>query len=196
MRLAVIGSLLAVATLLSTMPGEADRGVGVSTGEMTIETLLSPGASYSLPTIAIINTGDEPSEYRVSIGYLVDQQQRQPREDWFRFEPQSFSLEPGVSADVVARLVLPSDAEPGEYFALLKAQTVSQTGGTSVGVAAATKVSFSVESSGWLESRARQVNRWLYDGSPWTYILPAGFFLGFLAVKFGRLPFRVRFERR
>jgi len=66
LRLAVIGSLLAVATLLSTMPGEADRGVGVSTGEMTIETLLSPGASYSLPTIAIINTGDEPSEYRVS----------------------------------------------------------------------------------------------------------------------------------
>jgi hypothetical protein len=79
---------------------------------------------------------------------------------------------------------------------LLKAQTVSNSEGSSVGVAAATKLSFTVESSGWLEARARQVNRWLYEGSPWTYLLPAGLLLGFLALKFGRVPFRVRVERR
>jgi hypothetical protein len=164
---------------------------------MKVETVLSPGGSYSLPPISVVNTGDEPSAYQVSIGYLVDQPQRQPRSDWFVFQPRRFSLEPGVSAEVVARLVLPPDVAPGDYFALLKAQTVSEgPSGTSLGVAAATKVSFSVESSGWLESRARQVNRWLYDGSPWTYVLPAALLLAFLAVKFGRVPFRVRLERK
>lgn len=194
-RLLVGPLLLSMAATLATS-GFADRGVGVSVGEMKVETVLSPGSSYKLPPISVVNTGDEHSDYLVSIGYLVDQQQMQPRADWLEFEPQRFSLDPDVSADVVARLVLPSDAAPGEYFALVKAQTVAQSEGSSVGVAAATKLSFSVESSGWLESRARQVNRWLYDGSPWTYLLPAALLLGFLALKFGRVPFRVRFERR
>lgn len=186
--------LLCQATvLLST----ADRGVGVTVGEMTVETVLSPGVGYSLPNIGVINSGDEAGEYRISIGYLANQRERRPSADWFVFSPDGFSLEPGHSLDVAGRLIVPSDAEPGEYFALVKAQTVSQTeGGTSVGVAAATKVSFSVESGGWFESRVREVNRWLYESEPWIYLLPASLLLGFAAIKVRRIPFRLRIERR
>ena len=181
---------------VAVMPGSADRGVGVTVGEMTVQTVLTPGAGYSLPDIGVINTGDEASEYSLTIGYLAEQPQRQPAADWFVFSPERFALEPGASTDVVARLIVPSDAEPGEYFALVKAQTVSRSaGGTSVGVAAATKVSFSVVDSGWFDARVREVNRWLYESEPWIYLLPGVLLLVIVAFKVRRLPFRLRIER-
>jgi hypothetical protein len=197
LRLTITAVVFAGAAIVAATVSYADRGVGVSVGEMTVETVLAPGSSYSLPAIAVINTGDEPSDYQISIGYLADQAQQQPRPEWFVFSPRTFSLDPGASTDVVPRLIVPTDAEPGEYFALLKAQTVSRSAnGTSVGVAAATKVSFSIESSSWLDAQRRQLDRWLYAWSPWTYLIPAGLLLAFLATKVRRLPFRLKIERK
>ena len=145
----------------------------------------------------MINTGDEVTSYELSIGYLESQQERRPGEAWFSFSPARLSLQPGESHEVAVGIDVPASALPGDYFALLKAQTVAeQTGGTSVGVAAATKLSFSVASSGWLDAQWHRVNRWLDDAAPWTYLLPAALFLAFLALKAGRLPFRLRIERR
>ena len=139
----------------------------------------------------------EPDEHHGDLQGGAHQAQREPGQDWFSFSPQRFTLAPGASADVAGRLVVPSDAEPGEYFALLKAQTVSPSqAGTSVGVAAATKVTFSIEPSSWFDARRREINRWLDDAAPWTYILPGALLIGFLLTKAGKLPFRLRLERK
>jgi uncharacterized protein YaiE (UPF0345 family) len=190
-------ALLAAVAALAASPGHADRGVGVSTGEMIVATTMSPGGGYHLPGIKVINTGDEPSEYQLSISYLDGQPGRRPDAGWFSFSPARFSLAPGASRDVIVSIVVPSAAEPGDYFALVKAQTVSdQPGATSVGVAAATKLTFSVGSAGWLEAQWLSLNRRLDDAAPWTYIIPGALLLAFLANRARRLPFRLRIERR
>jgi hypothetical protein len=175
----------------------ADSGVGVSTGQMLVRTVMTPGDGYHLPGIKVINTGTEVSEYQLSIGYLEGQPERRPGVDWFSFSPERFSLEPGASRDVIVSIVVPSGAEQGEYFALVKAQTVAgEPGSTSVGVAAATKLLFSVGSASWLEAQWYALNRWLGEAQPWTFIVPAALVLAFLASKAHKLPFRLRVERR
>jgi hypothetical protein len=185
-----------VAILLATAAG-ADKGVGVNVGALDVETPLEPGRGYYLPKIGVINTGDEVTSYTMAIGFVDGQADQRPEAGWFSFTPDRFTLLPGQSRDVDVGVKLPTTAAAGDYFVLVKAQTTSEEGGQArVGIAAATKLSFSVEAAGWLDAQRSRLNRWLYEGSPWTYVLPGALFLVFLAVKFGRLPFRVRLERR
>src|SRR5690606_14056062 len=116
---------------------------------------------------------------------------------WFSFQPDSFSLEPGQSRQVSVRIDLSRNAEPGEYFALLRAQTVGDgAAGTEVGVAAATKLTFSVEPASWFQAQRHRLNRWLDDMAPWAYIAPLGLLAVFLVLKARKLPYRVRLERK
>ena len=55
------------------MPVHADRGVGVSLGSISIDEVLRPGGSYGLPVLGVLNSGDEASEYLVTVSY--DEQQ-------------------------------------------------------------------------------------------------------------------------
>jgi hypothetical protein len=188
-------ALAAVLALLQV--GHADRGVGISTGEIKVANRLSPGGGYSLPRISVSNIGDEVTDYQLAVTFMEGQTERHPDASWFDFDPQRFTLDPGESRDINVALTVPAGAEPGDYFALLQAKTApGSTGGTSVGVAAATKLTFSVAASGWLETQWRSINRWLDDTQPWTFIVPVGLILVFLATKAHKLPFRVRLERR
>ena len=194
-RLVLALTLLAAAFASGAV--HAERGVGVSTGEMTVGTLLAPGGGYALPAITVINTGDEPSLYRVSIGYLDGQSQRRPGAGWFTVRPETFSLRPGESMDVVVSIDVPAGAAAGDYFALVKAQTASEADGrTSLGVAAATKLVFTVDSSGWLQSWWRELLRLPDRTAPWGYAGAAALLLAFLAPKARRLPYRLRLERK
>ena len=169
----------------------------MNTGALAVETSLEPGKGYFLPKIGVINTGDEVTTYAMSIGFIAGQPERKPDDGWFSFNPQRFTLEPGQSRDIDVSLTVPTGANPGDYFVLVRAGTTSADGGQArVGVAAATKVSFSIESSSWLDAQRRQVDRWLYVWSPWTYLIPAGLLLAFLATKVRRLPFRLKIERK
>ena len=175
----------------------ADRGVGVDVGQLAVGRTLEPGQSYDLPRIGVTNTGDETTEYGLSVGHLDGQSARLPDPDWISFAPQRFVLEPGQTRDVSIEIVLPANAEPGDYFALLRAQTAPpESGGASLGVAAATKLSFTVEPASWFEAQRHRINRWLDDYAPWTYILPAGLLLVVLATKVSKVPFRIRVERK
>ena len=196
---AFVLALAVVAALLATAPGaRADVGVGVNLGKIDIDDKLSPGGRYNLPTLGVINTGDEPGDYEVVISYFADQEEERPPEDWFEFEPQRFFLEAGESQQVNIRIVLPSGADPDDYFALIEAHPIATgEGGVSIGVAAATKLTFTVKPSNLFAAWVLQAQNFIEDGEPWTYVIPASL-LALLIIYLLRRYFRLqlRFERR
>ncbi len=128
----------------------ATVGVGVGTGKITVDEVLKPGTIYSLPVFTVLNTGDETATYEVSIAYHEDQPELRPPENWFAFSPRSFELEPGQVQNVDVKLNLPFRTEPGEYFTYLEASPTKRNGAegeASIGIAAASKLFFSVESA-------------------------------------------------
>jgi len=125
----------------------AKIGVGIGTGKITMDQPLKAGQVHTLPVLVVLNTGDEPSEYGVLVISRESQPELKPSKEWFSFEPSEFYLEPGKSQIVQIKLTLPiKGAEPGNYFAFLQAYPVKKaaTGGTSIGVAAAAKLYFTV----------------------------------------------------
>jgi len=132
----------------------AKIGVGIGAGKITVDEPLKAGEIYDLPALPVLNTGDEPSEYGVSIEYHEGQEEREdmgfkPERNWFRFSPATFRLAPGESRVVDITLTLPVRVVPGQYFAYLEAHPIRESvaGITSVNVAAATKLYFTVEPS-------------------------------------------------
>ncbi len=140
--------LLVLIFLFLFLPGSvlATIGVGVGSGKIQVESKLKPGIIYELPPLTVLNTGDEQSDYEVTIEYHEKQSQLRPSRSWFSFVPQKFSLDPGKSQIVNIKLNLPVMTEPGDYFAYLEGHPVkkTQSGNTSVGVAAAAKLYFTV----------------------------------------------------
>lgn len=122
-------------------------GVGVGTGKIQVEDKLKPGIIYNLPSLVVINTGDVASDYEVVISYLSGQPQLLPPQNWFIFSPQKFHLGPGKVQAVKIKLNLPIRTPPGNYFAYLEGhpfKTISGGGSTSIRVAAAAKLYFTV----------------------------------------------------
>ena len=186
--------------LAGMMPGavSAQSGVGVNVGSIEVDQDLAPGGSYNLPSIGVINTGHDPGDYAVRITYLPDQEEDRPPEDWFRFSPEVFPLEPGESQAVGIHVNLPITARPGDYFALVEASPVQpDRPGVVIGVAVATKLSFTVRSSNRFVATVFWVYHRINDRSPYSYIavgLIALTVVGYYGRR--RLRIRISFERR
>lgn len=135
-------------------PVLATVGVGVGTGKIQINEKLHGGTIYQLPSLTVINTGTEPSDYEVSVSYLERQSEAKPPLSWFSFSPQSFHLEPGKAQTVDEKLSLPLNAVPGNYFAYLEARPTQKGKGgtTTIGIAAAAKLYFTVVPSNIFDS--------------------------------------------
>ena len=190
---------LAIA-LVGHSPGvEADRGVGVNLGRIDVQDRLKPGGSYLLPGLGVINTGDEAGNYRLEVTYVEGQNQRRPPPSWLEFTPERFFLAPGQSRTIDIRIELPSGATPGDYFAFIEARPAAEAEGVTVGVAAATRLTFTVEPSSWLAAQRLRVSRFLRDIEPWSYVVEGLILAGALAYLGRRYsPVRLRnpFERR
>jgi hypothetical protein len=147
--LLAITYLVAPTTVYSQAEEQSRVGVGVGTGKIIIEDKLKSGARYELTPLSVINTGNVEAVYEVSLSYHEQQPEKRPLNKWFSFKPNNFTLKPGEIENVSVELQLPLQSEPGDYFAYLEAhpiQTVAD-GNTSVGVAAAAKLYFTVEPS-------------------------------------------------
>lgn len=147
-------------------------GVGIGIGKIQIEEPLRQGGIYNFPSLPVLNTGDEPSQYGVSIEYRQNQPQLRPAQEWFSFSPPSFHLEPGKSQSVAVKLILPLETKPGDYFAFLGAHPVMEAKpGASVGVAAAAKMYFTVAPANiWQGIYYRVVSFWTVY-APWTWVV-------------------------
>lgn len=152
----------------------AKIGVGVGLGKVQIEEPLSPGGIYNLPSLPVLNTGDEAGDYEVAITYQHEQEQLRPEEAWFSFNPKSFHLEAGGSQKVDISLSLPVKARPGDYFAYLEAHPTAKKEGVTIGVAAATKLYFTIKPSGVLGAAMARVRSILENNAPYSYWALAG----------------------
>lgn len=154
----------------------AKIGVGMGTGKIQVDQVLKAGLIYTLPSITVLNTGDESSEYGVGIQYHENQPEMKPPKEWFGFEPSEFHLEPGQSQIVQVKLTLPvRGAKPGDYFAFLQGFPVKKAivGGTSVGVAAAAKLYFTVAPANFFAGVYYRAVSLLTLYSPWSYVFSA-----------------------
>lgn len=110
----------------------------------------------------------------MAITYQHEQEQLRPEEAWFSFNPKSFHLEAGGSQKVDISLNLPVKARPGDYFAYLEAHPTAKKEGVTIGVAAATKLYFTVKPSGILGAAIARARTWLENNAPYSYWLLAG----------------------
>ncbi|MDP2671630.1 MAG: hypothetical protein Q8P13_04215 [bacterium] len=151
----------------------SDIGVGVGTGKIVLNEKLKPGATYKLPPLTVFNTGTVTATYKIRPAFNEKQSQKKPKASWFSFSPEKISINPKKSEVVTARLSLPLSAPPGDYFVYLEAvpdQTV-QKGTTSVGVAAATKLYFTVVPANFLMALLYRIISIYQQFAPWSYLL-------------------------
>ena len=154
----------------------AKIGVGVGTGKIQVDQALKAGLIYTLPPLTVINTGDEPSEYGVGIQYHENQPEIRPPKEWFSFEPLNFDLAPGQTQIVQVKLTLPvMGAKPGNYFVFLQGFPAKkvEAGATSVGVAAASKLYFTVAPANVFVGLYYRTDSLLKLYSPWSYVVLA-----------------------
>ncbi len=173
-KLVTISLAAIIAMLIFPFAVFGSVGVGVGTGKIQVDKPLKPGSIYNAPPLTVINTGSEPSEYTVSIDYSGNQTQLKPNKEWFSFEPLQFHLEPNQSQIVQIKMTLPIKTVPGDYFAYLQAQPTKKTttaGSTTIGVAAAAKLYFTIAPANiWQGIYYRVVSFWTMY-SPWTWVI-------------------------
>ena len=151
----------------------ANLGVGVGTGQIVVDEVLRPGIVYQLPGITVINTGSIASNYGVTTEFRENQPEKKFDRSWISYDPSSFYLEPGDVQHVRITLNIPVRTEPGDYFAFLSAHPdkVSDSGVTTVGVAAASKLYFTIEPANTLEGIYFRIKSIWINNQPWTNIL-------------------------
>ena len=187
---------LALMLVASAGEARADRGVGIS-GSITINDELSPGRRYSLPSITVINTGDEPGEYQLQLTFREGQEELRVREEWVIFEPQAFHLEAAERMPVGISLRIPNGARPGEYFAFIEAQSIPEGPGTQVGIAAASRLRFVVKPSTLIEGYFNNVRTFFEDFAIWAWTGVGIFVAAIIVYSFKRwVRVRIRLERQ
>lgn len=184
---------------LATGDAEAQLGVGITPGIVRVDEPLLPGGSYNLPSVQVINTGNESSDYGVALASVADQEELQPSADFIILSPTSFHLEPGANQVVSLSLAIPLKAKPGDYLAYIEAHPVATGtgGGMQIGVAAATKVYFTVKPANTFVAITNSIANFFTRNTPVSYIVLGAIVLGLL-VFFLRRRIRVdiRIARR
>jgi hypothetical protein len=184
-----LAAVMAVLALTSAAPpsgARADAGVSLDRGGLFIVEQLEGGGRYTLPVVTVRNPGDEPSAYRMTVLFLEETDARRPDPAWFTFEPATFELGPGERQPVSIVVELPGDVRPDDYEALVQAEMVSGTSGTSVGAAAAAPVTFTVTpESTWQEWRLR-VGGWVDGAGIWGYAVAIAVLSGAAVLLGGR----------
>ncbi|MEK7609683.1 MAG: hypothetical protein AAB470_01000 [Patescibacteria group bacterium] len=168
----ILISILCVAVFLfSTAAVFAKVGVGMGAGEIRLTESVKPGGVYELPSLRIFNTGDEVTIYGMNIAYHQDRPELRPAQSWFSFNPATFTIEPGKSQEVKVTMLVPVKAKPGDYFAFVESGPVaSNSPGTSVGVAVASKLFFTAAPANIFQAISYRTSSFLAVYSPWSWV--------------------------
>ncbi len=165
-----VALIFPIVAMMPSLPAVAAPGVGISTGKIEVEENLQPGARYHLPSLAVINTGDETAEYEVGLAFHSEQPELRPDEDWFSYTPRTFTLEPGAVQEVAIDILLPITVESGQYFAYLEGRPVQSSTGSTVGIAAAAKLHFSVSDGDLWSGLSHRLPQLWAQVTPWLQI--------------------------
>jgi hypothetical protein len=150
----------------------AQAGVGIAPGVIKVEEPLFPGSYYKLPSLQVVNTGTVAGQYEIMLTSVAEQKELQPPKEFLSFSPGSFRLEPGASQTISLTLNIPARAKPGDYLAYIEAHPVSSgTGGTSVGIAVATKLFFTIKPANIFVSIGYSIAGFFTRTAPVSYIV-------------------------
>lgn len=159
------------AALLFAQTALARVGVGMGTGEIRLTEPVKPGGIYPLPKLRIFNTGDERTTYGMDVSYHVEHLELRPRKEWFTFSPATFTLDAGKSQEISITMTVPIKAEPGAYFIFLESgPVVSNKPGTSVGIAVATKLFFTVVPANIFQAILFRTSSFFKTYAPWSWV--------------------------
>jgi hypothetical protein len=144
--LAVPVALVALASFAQT--SDASVGVGVQVSPVRLGSMAHRGESYAL-SVDVVNTGTEAEAVSMRVERLSRGSGRAVPPSWIQFAGAAVQIAPGKAARVSLELVVPGRATPGEYLSDIVASgsAAGQAGPGNLGVAAATKLEFSVSSA-------------------------------------------------
>lgn len=167
----LILSVFAVLFLFSSSSTFAKVGVGMGAGEIRLTEPMKLGGIYQLPDLRIFNTGDETTTYGMDVAYHQDRTELRPAKEWFSFNPGKFTLEAGKSQEIRVTMTIPLKAEPGDYFAFVESGPMaSNKPGTSVGVAVASKLFFTVVPANIFQAVFFRTSSFFKAYAPWSWI--------------------------
>ncbi len=189
-RRRVRAAVSAAALALLAVPAAAHGsiGAGVGTHPLQLSSQAEPGHRYRLPSLYVVNTGSQGSDYLVRVERLGDKPGRDVPAAWIRFARTRVRLAPNKSALIPVILVVPSGAAHGSYRSnvVVGTSTPRLARGAALGAAAATEVIFRVGGPG----------AYLWSSSSWLlYSLAALIALRLLRSFVRRLGLQVRIER-
>lgn len=193
-KLALLIVLVLLSVLWTSGVADAQVGVGVNLGKISVDEPLMPGGSYRLPSIGVINSGQVTSDYEMEVTYYHEQKELKPSPEWIEFAPKTFNLEPGQSLSVAITLNIPVKAKPGDYFAFLEVHPVAEKGGVAVGIAAATKLYFSVKPANIFSAVISRVSTFFETNAPFSWVglgVLVLIIVIFVLWRFVRISFRV-----
>jgi hypothetical protein len=124
----------------------ASIGVGIQVGPVRLAGIAHAGQTYDLPPVYVVNTGTEPETVRLDVQRLSKGKGRDVPKAWFKPGQTDVHLDAKQSATIPVQLVVPADAKPGPYFSDVVAHGSAsiEAGQATLGVAAATKLQFTV----------------------------------------------------
>ena len=140
---------VALATLASfAQTADASIGVGVQASPVRLGSMAHRGERYALP-LDVVNTGTEAETVSMRVERLSRGPGRAVPPSWIQFAGPAVQIAPGKAARVSLELVVPGQARPGEYLSdiVVSSSAAGQAGTGNLGVAAATKLEFSVSSA-------------------------------------------------
>jgi hypothetical protein len=147
-RLAAIAALPMAGFLLLAFPAAAAAsiGVGIQVGPVRLAGIAHAGQTYDLPPVYVVNTGTEPETVRLDVQRLSKGTGRDVPKAWFKPGQTDVHLDARQSATIPVQLVVPADAKLGPYFSDVVAHGSAsiEAGQATLGVAAATKLQFTV----------------------------------------------------
>jgi hypothetical protein len=178
----------AVLALLAVPTGaQGSIGTGVGTNPLQLSSQAEPGHRYRLPSLYVVNTGSQGSDYLVRVERLGDKPGRDVPAAWIRFARTRVRLAPHKSALIRVILVVPSGAAHGTYRSnvVVGTSTPGLARGAALGAAAATEVIFRVGGPG----------AYLWSSSWLLYSVAGLIAVGLLRSFVRRLGLQVRIER-
>jgi hypothetical protein len=125
---------------------QASVGVGVQAAPVRLGNVAHAGGSYALPPVYVINTGTQPEKISVRVERLSKGTGRAVPPSWIQATGSGVQLSPRQSARLPLELVVPGGAKPGRYLSdvVVGGSAVISAGRANLGVAAATRLEFSV----------------------------------------------------
>ena len=161
-------ALPAAAALLIAFAGlaQASIGVGVQGAPVRLRAIAQPGGSYALPPVYVINTGTQDESISMRVQRLSHGPGRPVPASWIQFSGDGMQLAASKSAKVPLELVVPAGAAPGKYLSdvVVVGSAAVTAGQTNLGVAAATKLEFSVGQGSAPGSAFPQWTLWILGG--------------------------------